>query len=460
MRPNLYDDSSMATYIVLGVLLTFAAVFLVSENQSIVLRPLRPVIERPTEAGLATRLAVAFPLARKFRTGATLVMYSIVVFTIVLITQINAIISASVDGQVREATAGYSIRVDYNPNAPTTDPATAMRTGSLGQSVVAVAPLTIATAGASDPGRRTTAPLHAVAVGLAPQALDTGFKLQRRLPGLETDAAVWSLVGRDDRYVVLDPSFGSGGGPPGEAFRPGDTFWLSDPTTGRGETKTIAGVLQNGIPFYNAGFSPATAFPVVLSATAVRDQFGLQAQVSSAFVRVGPGVDERQLRSALQGRFLSSSLVATSIKDVVQRMFAGTRSFFQLMDGFLALGLVVGITGLGVVMIRAVRERRRTIGVLRALGFRSGTVQRSFLMESSFVALEGILLGTALSLLTAWLLYRNSSAFSGLEGGFAIDWTTISILVAGTFAASLLVTLAPARRAARIRPAIAVRVDN
>jgi len=460
VRPHLYDDSSMTTYIVLGVLLTFAAVLLVSENQNAALRPLRPVIERPTEAGLATRLAVAFPLARKFRTGATLVMYSIVVFTIVLITQINAIISASVDGQVREATAGYSIRVDYNPNTQTTDPPEAMRTGSLSQAVEAVAPLTIATAGATDPGGRTTAPLHAVAVGLPQQAIDTGFKLQRRLPGYTDDKAVWSLVARDHRYVMLDASFGSGGGPPGAAFKPGDTFWLSDPTTGRGETKTIAGVLQNGIPFYNAGFSPANAFPVVLSAAAVRDQFGPQAQVSSAFVRIAPGADERQIRAAMQGQFLSSSLVATSIRDVVQRMFSGTRSFFQLMDGFLALGLVVGITGLGVVMIRAVRERRRTIGVLRALGFRSTTVQRSFLMESSFVALEGILLGTALSLLTAWLLYRNSSAFEGLEGGFAIDWAVISLLVAGTFAASLLVTLAPARRAARIRPAIAVRIDN
>lgn len=460
VRPHLYDDSSMATYIVLGVLLTFAAVLLVSENQGTVLRPMRPVIERPTEAGLATRLAVAFPLARRFRTGATLVMYSIVVFTIVLITQINAIIAASVDGQVREATAGYSLRVDYNPNSPTADPTAAMQAGSLGKSVLAVAPLTIATAGATDPGHRTTAPLHAVAVGLPRQALDTGFKLQHRLTGYADDAAVWSLVGRDDRYVVLDPSFGSVGGPPGQAFKPGDTFWLSDPSTGRGQTKTIAGVLQNGIPFYNAGFSPANAFPVVLSATAVRTQFGLQAQQSSAFVRVAPGVDERQLRSALQGQFLSSSLVATSITDVVRRMFGGTRSFFQLMDGFLALGLVVGISGLGVVMIRAVRERRRTIGVLRALGFRAGTVQRSFLMESSFIALEGILLGTVLSLLTAWLLYRNSSAFSGLQGGFAIDWTTIGLLVAGTFVASLIVTLAPAHRAARIRPAVAVRVDN
>lgn len=460
VRPHLYDDSSMTTYIVLGVMLTFAAVFLVSENQNVVLGPMRPLIERPTEAGLATRLAVAFPLARKFRTGATLLMYGIVVFTIVLITQINAIISASVDGQVREATAGYSIRVDYNPNTPIDNPPAALRKDSLGDLVRAVAPLTIATAGATDPGHRTTAPLHAVAVGLPQQALDTGFKLQHRLPGYTDDRAVWELVGRDDRYVVLDASFGSTGGPPGAAFKPGDTLWLSDPTTGRGETKTIAGVLQNGIPFYNAGFSPANAYPVVMSATAVHNQFGSDSQVSSAFVRVAPGTDERQLLTALQGRFLSSSLVATSIKDTVRRMFSGTRAFFQLMDGFLALGLIVGITGLGVVMIRAVRERRRTIGVLRALGFRSGTVQRSFLMESSFVALEGILLGTALSLLTAWLLYRNSSAFSGLEGGFAIDWTTIGLLVAGTFAASLLVTLAPARRAARIPPALAVRVDN
>ncbi|MFG3510349.1 FtsX-like permease family protein [Streptomyces sp. NPDC047821] len=59
------------------------------------------------------------------------------------------------------------------------------------------------------------------------------------------------------------------------------------------------------------------------------------------------------------------------------------------MQGFLALGLLIGVTGLGVVMVRAVRERRRTIGILRALGFRARTVQRSFLWESAFIVCGG-----------------------------------------------------------------------
>ena len=460
VRPHLFDDSSTATYIVLGAMLTFSAVFLLSENQNLLVRPLRRLIERPSQSGLATRLAVAYPLARKFRTGATLVMYSIVVFTIVLIAEISAVINASVDGTVARATAGYSVRVDYNPNAPVADPARTLRAGPLGQQIEAVAPLTVTTAGATDPGHRTTAPLRTVVVGLPGHAMATGFALDARLPGQPDDRAVWSLVARDRRYVVLDHYFGSTGGPPGQAYKPGDTFWLTDPRTGHGEQKTIAGVLQDGTSFYGVGFAPAGAYPLLMSATGAGEQFGPAAQVSSALLRLAPGTDEQALLPALQARFVNSSLVATSIRQVVERMFAANRGFFQLMLGFLALGLFVCLTGLGVVMVRAVRERRRTIGVLRALGFRTGTVYRSFMLESSFIALQGILLGVSLSVLTSWLLFTNSSAFKGLQGGFVIDWRTIGLLAVSTFLASLLVTAGPARRAARILPALAVRVDN
>jgi putative ABC transport system permease protein len=460
VRPHLFDDASTSTYIVLGAMLTFSAVFVVSENQNLVLWPLRRLMERPSPSGLAIRLAVAYPLARKFRTGATLIMYSIVVFTIVLIAEISAVIDASVDTSIAQATAGYSVRVDYNPNAPVRDPTRTLRAGPLARQVQAVAPLRVVTAGATDPGRRTTTPLRSVVVGLPAQSMATGFRLDARLPGQPDDKAVWSLVARDGRYVVLDRFFGSTGGPPGQAYQPGDTFWLTDPRTGRGQQKTIAGILQDGTSFYSVGFTPSGAFPVVMSATGVQDQFGSAAQVSSALLRVAPGTNERALLSSLQGDFISSSLVATSIRQVVERQFAANRGFFQLMLGFLALGLVVCLTGLGVVMVRAVRERRRTIGVLRALGFRTGTVHRSFMLESSFIALEGILLGVGLSILTSWLLVRNSSAFQGLAVGFVVDWPTILVLVVSTFVASLLVTAGPARRAARILPALAVRVDN
>ena len=63
-----------------------------------------------------------------------------------------------------------------------------------------------------------------------------------------------------------------------------------------------------------------------------------------------------------------------------------TRQIFQLFQGYLAMGLIVGIAGTAVVMVRAVRERRRQIGTLRALGFGSRSVGRSFAIETGFVA--------------------------------------------------------------------------
>jgi putative ABC transport system permease protein len=183
--------------------------------------------------------------------------------------------------------------------------------------------------------------------------------------------------------------------------------------------------------------------------------------VSSALIATAPGVRDQTVMNELQVKFLSSGLVATSLQASVKRMFDANTSFFRLMEGFLALGLAVGITGLGVVMVRAVRERRRTIGVLRALGFRARTIERSFLLESSIVALEGIVIGAVLGVLTTWLLYQNSAAFATVQGSkFPILWGTLAIAVFGTWAASLLATLGPARRAARILPALAVRVSD
>src|SRR4029453_6210498 len=86
---------------------------------------------------------------------------------------------------------------------------------------------------------------------------------------------------------------------------------------------------------------------------------------------------------------------------------AANRSFFQLLQGFLAAGLVIGIVGLGVMMVRAVRERRRDIGVLRALGARARTVRWAFLGEGGWVAVEGTLLGTALALMTSYRVFER-----------------------------------------------------
>ncbi|MFI8287558.1 ABC transporter permease [Streptomyces sp. NPDC085614] len=341
-----------------------------------------------------------------------------------LLTEISGILRAGVDGVVSDATAGYSLRLDYNPQVAGDRLVSDIRGGPSGARISAVTPLLNATGQATDPGHRSPRPLDTAVVGV-PDGAISGITFRERLPGLANDAAVWRALASDPRYVVLDAFFGSTGGPAGDYYDPGDGLTLKDPRTGRSEQKVIAGVLSNGLVFYPGTGASSTTYPVVMSARGTRELFGAQAQNASALVRTGPGTSPDALATRLQGEQLSSSLVATPIESDIRRQFDSSTAFFRLMQGFLALGLGVGITGLGVVMVRAVRERRRTIGILRALGFRARTVQRSFLWESSFVAVEGIVLGSLLGVLTTWLMYANSAAFEGLEGGFPVEWTSI-----------------------------------
>jgi putative ABC transport system permease protein len=462
LRPKVFDDGSTATFIVLGSLLTFSAVFLLSQNQELLTRPLRPLIARPSLGGLATRLAVAYPIARRFRTGAILIMYGLVVFTLVLITMVGNLIDASTDSEVANASGGYAVRADFNPAAPVADPARTFTTGRFAGRVAAVSPLLVAGGKVTDLNPKFTDPLDVVVVGADPSLSRDGlFPLGRRLEGLDDDRAVWQALQSNPGYVLLDPFLGqNGGGPGGVTFRPGDTLTLTNPGTGKAERKTIAGVLKSPQGFYGVGGTAGFVSPLITSQAAARAQFGPDAKLSSAFVKPAAGVSDQALAADLQGQFLPQSLVATQIRDQVERGSAANRSFFQLMQGFLALGLLVGIAGLGVVMVRAVRERRRTIGVLRALGFQSGTVQRAFLTESSFVALEGILLGTALSLVTSYLLFNNDKDLKSANIGFPIPWTNIGLLVLAAAVASVLATVWPARQASKIRPAVALRIAD
>ncbi len=460
VRPRIFDDGSTATFIVLGVVLTFSAVLLVSQNQELLLRPLSPLLRRPSGAGLATRLAMAYPVARRFRTGAILVMYGLVVFTLVLITVFGSVIGSTVDRAVADASGGYAIRVDYNPSAPVADPARRFTEGRFAGRVREVAPLSAGEARVTGlPG--LAKPIDTTVVGATPALAEHGrFRLGTRLDRLGDDRAVWRAVMADPRYVLVDLYLGdTGAGPTAITYRPGDTMTITDPRTGATRRKTIAGILADDTAFDGIG-EHSFGSPLIMAADGLREQFGAGAKATSALLGTAPGVSDETLAADLQGEFLPHGLVTTRIRHMVEVNYAANRSFFQLMQGFLALGLVVGVAGLGVVMVRAVRERRRTVGVLRALGFPAKVVRRAFLIESSFVALEGILLGTALSIVTAYLLFRNDDELQAAGGSFPIPWLAIAVLVVATAIASLAATAWPARQAARIHPAVALRIAD
>jgi putative ABC transport system permease protein len=178
------------------------------------------------------------------------------------------------------------------------------------------------------------------------------------------------------------------------------------------------------------------------------------------YFALAPGVDAGAEAAKLESAFLAYGLEAESVEKVMEDSISANLTFNRLIQGFLALGLLVGVAALGVISARSVVERRQQIGVLRAIGFRRRMVQATFLLESSFVALTSIVVGTGLGLLLAWNIVHDQRQQPSWENlTLVIPWTNLVIIFLLVYLVALGATLAPALRASRVRPAEALRYE-
>jgi putative ABC transport system permease protein len=175
---------------------------------------------------------------------------------------------------------------------------------------------------------------------------------------------------------------------------------------------------------------------------------------------LAPGVDQAAAAGRHESAFLGNGLEAESIHTVMEDVTAASVTLNRLIQGFMALGLLVGVAALGVISARSVVERRQQIGVMRAIGFRRGMVEAAFLLESSFLALTSIVVGTLLGLVLAWNIIddqRQQPSWAGLT--LDVPWLSLFIIFALVYVVAMIATIAPARRAARVRPAEALRYE-
>jgi lipoprotein-releasing system permease protein len=120
---------------------------------------------------------------------------------------------------------------------------------------------------------------------------------------------------------------------------------------------------------------------------------------------------------------------------------------------------IVVVLGIASVLVVWVVQKRREIGILRAMGASRGRIQRVFLLQGAMVALIGAILGSALATLMIRVFGKIARNMDGTPlFALAIDpalylWTVVGAIVAGVLAAA-----APARRAARLDPAQAIRM--
>jgi len=223
-----------------------------------------------------------------------------------------------------------------------------------------------------------------------------------------------------------------------------------DKQTGRKTTLKVIGILKDTAPFEMVGIST--------SQVTLEQAFPGRVQPTIHYFATAPGVDPEDTAARLESAFLANGLEAQSIHEVVDDTVAASTTFNRLIQGFMGLGLVVGVAALGVISARAVVERRQQIGVLRAIGFRREMVQAAFLLESSFIALTAIVVGSALGLLLSWNIIddqRRQPSWENLT--LHVPWLNLAIIFVAVYVVALAATLLPALRASRISPAEALR---
>jgi putative ABC transport system permease protein len=161
----------------------------------------------------------------------------------------------------------------------------------------------------------------------------------------------------------------------------------------------------------------------------------------------------------MQSIMLPYGLKADSIEQQIQDDQEENRGFFTLLQSLMGLGLIVGVAAIGVISFRNVIERRQQIGVLRAIGFQKGMVSWSFLIEAGFIVGIGVLSGTVLGIALARNLLTGGAIAEAGDISFAVPWNVVGAVLALAVVASLITTWLPARQAAGIAPAEALRYE-
>jgi putative ABC transport system permease protein len=292
---------------------------------------------------------------------------------------------------------------------------------------------------------------------------NTEWLFRDRAVGYDSDQAIIDALNSGQPVAVADSSieFAAGGNEftgfglgadlqfEGDQFIPFEVELL-DPVTGEGTRVTIIGIIDSSLTSMIGLFAPRSITDEVFHGNRGQTSF---------FLKLDDVSQAEAFANEIESTLLTQGVQSVSIKKELEDNQSTARSFLYLIQGFMGLGLVVGIAAIGVIAFRNVVERRQQIGVIRALGFRQKLVSLSFMIETTFVVLLGVIAGGGMGLVLARNLFASGDISDGVIVDFSVPWTIVIVVLIATLIAALLMTWIPARQASRIAPAEALRYE-
>lgn len=413
----------------------------------------------------AVKTAVAYPLASKGRTGMTIALFSLIIFSLVMVATIDSNFSAIFSGD--QAAGGWNISATQAPTNPIPDFTKALADNGVDTSkITAVGQLNQVPAYAAQVRMAGTDEWKQYQIdGTSADFIDNAdMPLQTRASGYDSDKAVWDAVRDNPDLAVVDgfatytqgmeaggnATFKLTGVTQGDKIMQPAKIEIGNAATGATREVTVIGVVDQKVSMIQGIYVNEQAFSQVYA----------RPNLITYYLKTQPGTDDATFAKAIRAGLITYGVQAASFKELIDQQTSTSRGFLLLIEGFMALGLVVGIAALGVISFRSVVERRQQIGMLRAIGYQRAMVAASFLMESTMITVLGVASGAILGLILARNL-MTSEDFTGTTGSttFIVPWLTIGIFMVIALGAALLMAYIPARKAASVPIAEALRYE-
>ncbi len=188
--------------------------------------------------------------------------------------------------------------------------------------------------------------------------------------------------------------------------------------------------------------------------------FGNQPSYSTISVRVKNPKQVQSVEEAIKKMGFNTF----SILDATRSL----RRFFAVLDLFLGIfgSLALAVASIGIVntLVMAILERRREIGIMKAIGASDGDVKKLFFAEAGAMGVLGGMVGVALGWGIGQVINLGTNVYLKRqalppEHFWSVPWWLVAGAIAFAFVVSLISGLYPAARAARLDPVQALRYE-
>ncbi len=472
-------DSGPEIFVLGGVAQIGSAVWLIMNNSEILLAFSNKTLGRLSGLQATFKTAIAYPVAAPFRTGLTVSMFGLIIFTLMIFAVLNNLNNVARE-QPNRVTGGYDIEASVRPEFAMDiqefeNIVNKSSNLNLEQFEVVAQSVRIPAIG------REIGSSKQYFTNLSVRSVDdiymrtTLLEFVRVHPDYRGDPSkVWNALNSNPNLAVASNS----ALPTDDPFAPTirrnleldsiapeseKDYWpedgirleiLSRQGTGEPVEVEIIGIIDSLADQQDFSRSVYIVASESIGNSIIPDLQGYD----TYSIRLSSGVLASDLIPYLETEFLERGMSAVSTIEQIERSLETGDAFNKLFQGFMSLGLVVGVIAIGVLSIRAVVERRQAIGTMRAIGYRARMIWLSFLLEALYITFLGIAVGLALGALTSWNIFNEiAKEVDGIT--YKIPWLNVLVIVAITTFFALLSSFLPSKQASKIYPAEALRYE-